>query len=100
MVLVHRVLSPEPIESLEEYLAHGGGVGLEAALKESAADIIGEIAASGLRGRGGAGVPTGVKWRTVADDAAQGGPATVVVNGADGAPGTFKDRAIPPHNPS
>ena len=56
------------------------------------------VEASGLRGRGGAGFPTGNKWRTVAG---MGGaePATVVVNAAEGEPGTLKDRTLLRRNP-
>lgn len=55
--------------------------------------------ASGLRGRGGAGFPTGQKWRTVAENALSTLQATVVVNAAEGEPGTFKDGAIMRANP-
>jgi len=94
MTLVHRVLYPEPIASLTEYLARGGGAGLEAARGKTPTDVIAEIDASGLRGRGGAGFPTGRKWRTIAQFRDQSGYASVVVNGAEGEPGTFKDRTI------
>ena len=94
MTLVHRVLFPEPIASLDEYLARGGGVGLEKALGMSSDALIAEVLASGLRGRGGAGFPTGVKWRTVRDFHAIGRASSVVVNGAEGEPGTFKDRTL------
>jgi NADH:ubiquinone oxidoreductase subunit F (NADH-binding) len=94
MTLVHRVLFPEPIASLDEYLARGGGVGLEAALDSSPDSIISEVEASGLRGRGGAGFPTGRKWRTVREYHAEDRPSSMVVNGAEGEPGTFKDRTI------
>jgi NADH:ubiquinone oxidoreductase subunit F (NADH-binding) len=99
MTLVHRVLYPEPIASLDEYLARGGGVGLEAALGRSPDSIISEVEASGLRGRGGAGFPTGRKWRTVRDYHAEDRPSSMVVNGAEGEPGTFKDRTILRGNP-
>jgi NADH:ubiquinone oxidoreductase subunit F (NADH-binding) len=94
MPLVHRVLPPQPIESLEEYVSRRGGRGIEAATAEDAESIIKEVEASGLRGRGGAGFPTGRKWRTVAENRSPVFPATVVVNGAEGEPGTFKDRTI------
>jgi NADH-quinone oxidoreductase subunit F len=94
MTLVHRVLYPSPIASLDEYLARGGGAGLEAALAMDHDAIIAEVLASGLRGRGGAGFPTGIKWRTVRNYHAGRTPSTVVVNGAEGEPGTFKDRTI------
>jgi NADH:ubiquinone oxidoreductase subunit F (NADH-binding) len=94
MTIVHRVLFPEPITSLDEYLARGGGAGLEAAIGRDPDSVISEVQASGLRGRGGAGFPTGVKWRTVRDYHAPDFASTIVVNGAEGEPGTFKDRTI------
>jgi NADH-quinone oxidoreductase subunit F len=99
MTLVHRVLHPTPIGSLDEYLGVGGGRGLDAARGLSADEIISEVGASGLRGRGGAGFPTGRKWRTVRDNAAQVERTSVVVNAAEGEPGTFKDRTILRNNP-
>ena len=66
--------------------------GLKAALSKGRADLIGEISASGLRGRGGAGFPTGVKWNLAA--AAKDGEKYVVCNADEGEPGTFKDRVI------
>ena len=99
MTLVHRVLFPEPITSLTEYLARGGGGGLEAARERTPDELIAEIDASGLRGRGGAGFPTGRKWRTIADYRDPAGATSVVVNGAEGEPGTFKDRTILRTNP-
>jgi NADH:ubiquinone oxidoreductase subunit F (NADH-binding) len=99
MTLVHRVLYPSPIASLDEYLARGGGAGLEKALTMDHDAIIAEVLASGLRGRGGAGFPTGIKWRTVRDYHAESSASTVVVNGAEGEPGTFKDRTILANDP-
>src|SRR3954451_9103794 len=94
MPLVHRVLPPQPIESLEEYVKARGGRGVETASHEKAEEIIEVVEASGLRGRGGAGFPTGRKWRTVRENASDVLATTVVVNGAEGEPGTFKDRTI------
>jgi [NiFe] hydrogenase diaphorase moiety large subunit len=71
------------------------GQGLAAALARSRADIIGEVSASNLKGRGGAGFPTGTKWNLAA--AAQvhdGGAKYVVCNADEGEPGTFKDRVL------
>src|ERR1700694_2502092 len=99
MSLVHRVLYPEPIVSLDEYLARGGGAGLEAALGMDPDALIAEVEASGLRGRGGAGFPTGTKWRTLREYHASSVASTVAVNGAEGEPGTFKDRMILRTNP-
>jgi NADH:ubiquinone oxidoreductase subunit F (NADH-binding) len=99
MTLVHRVLYPTPIMSLKEYLTRGGGTGIEAARTMEPRDIIERVLASGLRGRGGAGFPAGRKWQTVAENRSPGGQATVVVNAAEGEPGTFKDRTILRRNP-
>ena len=99
MAMVSRVLPPEPIESLDAYRDAGGGRGIDAARKLGPAAVLDEVEASGLRGRGGSGFPTGVKWRTVAGHASTSLPSTVVVNGAEGEPGTFKDRAILRANP-
>ena len=60
-----RVIPLAPFTTLDEYIAVGGGKGLEAARAVAAETIIEELVASGLRGRGGAGFPTGVKWRTI-----------------------------------
>jgi NADH:ubiquinone oxidoreductase subunit F (NADH-binding) len=99
MTLVHRVLFPHPIESLDEYLAIGGGAGLEKALGMDPDSIIETVRQSGLRGRGGAAFPTGVKWRTVRNNLSPAVASTVVVNGAEGEPGTFKDRTILRNDP-
>ena len=72
-----------------------GGRGLEAARGLTAEEIIAELEASGLRGRGGAGFPTGRKWRTVRDYCSTFERTSVVVNAAEGEPGTFKDRTHP-----
>src|SRR3954454_23093202 len=99
MTLVHRVLYPTDIGTLDEYVRTRGGTGLAAARKLRADEIIDEIAASGLRGRGGAGFPTGRKWRTVRDYCSNFERTSVVVNAAEGEPGTFKDRTILRNNP-
>jgi NADH:ubiquinone oxidoreductase subunit F (NADH-binding) len=99
MPAIHRVLDPHPVESLDEYLARGGGRAIDAARQLDGAVVIGELTASGLRGRGGAGFPTGVKWQTVGAGADPASPPTVVVNGAEGEPGSFKDRALLRRNP-
>jgi formate dehydrogenase iron-sulfur subunit len=78
--------------SIEEYRAHGGLKGLQKALALSGAAICAEILASGLRGRGGAGFPAGIKWKTVA--AADGGQKYIVCNADEGDSGTFADRMI------
>jgi NADH-quinone oxidoreductase subunit F len=94
MALSPRVLASRPLSNLAEYEKAGGGQGLQAAVRLGVGGVIDEIVASGLRGRGGAGFPTGRKWATVADNLSPVEPATVVVNAAEGEPGSFKDRAI------
>lgn len=94
MTLVNRILPPQPHPRLQDYLDAGGGRALDAARRIEPDTLIAEIEASGLRGRGGAGFPTGTKWRTVAANRAPDLPTTVVVNAAEGEPGTYKDRAL------
>jgi formate dehydrogenase iron-sulfur subunit len=77
--------------SLDDYRAHDGYKGLARALANPAS-IVDEITRSGLRGRGGAGFPTGVKWKTVADTAAE--QKYIVCNADEGDSGTFADRMI------
>lgn len=78
--------------STADYRAHGGWRGLEAALKLSGAEIVEEVTRSGLRGRGGAGFPTGLKWRTVLNAPTQ--QKYVVCNADEGDSGTFADRML------
>jgi formate dehydrogenase iron-sulfur subunit len=78
--------------SIDEYEAHGGGAGLARAFQIGPAATIEEVTKSGLRGRGGAGFPTGIKWKTVADAPAD--RRYVVVNADEGDSGTFADRMI------
>jgi NADH-quinone oxidoreductase subunit F len=100
MGLVNRVLSPDPVASLADYVGRmGGGTALDAARAADPFAVVAELEASGLRGRGGAGFPTGTKWRTVCANASPVLTTTVVVNGAEGEPGTLKDRTILLNNP-
>jgi formate dehydrogenase iron-sulfur subunit len=78
--------------SLDDYKAHGGLKGLENAVKMAPADIVAQVTESGLRGRGGAGFPTGIKWKTVLDTA--GDRKYIVCNADEGDSGTFSDRMI------
>jgi formate dehydrogenase iron-sulfur subunit len=78
--------------SLDDYAAHGGWKGLERAITIGPEATVAEVAASGLRGRGGAGFPTGIKWKTVADIAAP--QKYIVCNADEGDSGTFADRMI------
>ena len=98
MAVINRVLDPEPIDTLDAYVAIGGGAGLEAARRLEGVGIIEEVTASGLRGRGGGGFPTGTKWASIAAAPATLAP-TVIINAAEGEPGSFKDRALLRRNP-
>ncbi len=86
-----RVGITDPV-SLDDYLIHGGYRGLERALTMSGAQIVEEVTTSGLRGRGGAGFPAGIKWKTVLGVEAK--QKYVVCNADEGDSGTFSDRMI------
>ena len=80
-------------EKLADYIAAGGYQSLAKALEEmTPREVIGEVRKSGLRGRGGAGYPTGLKWELVAKQAAQ--TKYVVCNADEGDPGAFMDRSV------
>ncbi|GAI14344.1 unnamed protein product, partial [marine sediment metagenome] len=79
-------------KSINHYIANGGYSGLEKALKLQPEEIIEEIKGSGLRGRGGAGFPTGRKWESCRN--AKGEPKYVVCNADEGDPGAFMDRVV------
>jgi len=78
--------------SLDDYRAHGGYRGLAKALAMSGADIVKAVTDSGLRGRGGAAFPAGIKWKTVLDTPA--GQKYVVCNADEGDSGTYSDRMV------
>lgn len=81
----------DPLD-LDDYAAHGGLVGLRRAIAMPPAEIVAEVTASGLRGRGGAGFPTGIKWQTVAGATAP--QKYIVCNADEGDSGTFADRML------
>ncbi|MDG4873761.1 NADH-quinone oxidoreductase subunit NuoF [Mesorhizobium sp. WSM4935] len=78
--------------SLDSYKSHGGLNGLQNAVAMAPADIVKQVTESGLRGRGGAGFPTGIKWKTVLDTA--GSQKYIVCNADEGDSATFADRMI------
>ena len=78
--------------SLDDYRAHGGLAGLDRAKAMSRAEIVTEVTDSGLRGRGGAGFPTGIKWKTVSE--APGDQKYIVCNADEGDSATFADRML------
>ena len=95
-----RLLDHQPVRSLDEHRSVGGLVALEDARRVEPEVATSVVTDAGLRGRGGAGFPTGKKWSTVAANAASSGLApTVVVNAAEGEPGTFGDRTLIRRNP-
>jgi len=78
--------------SPDDYLRHGGMVGLVRALQNSPAEVVAEVTQSGLRGRGGAGFPAGIKWKTVLDCVDD--LKFVCCNADEGDSGTFADRML------
>ncbi len=78
--------------SLDDYIAHNGFKALKTAFEIGSDAVIDAVTASGLRGRGGAGFPTGIKWRTVAD--APGEQKYIACNADEGDSGTFSDRML------
>ena len=86
-----RVGVTDPL-SVDDYVAHGGQAGLRNALAMSGVDIVKAVTDSGLRGRGGAAFPTGIKWNTVLG--AAGTQKYIVCNADEGDSGTFSDRML------
>jgi formate dehydrogenase iron-sulfur subunit len=91
-----RVGITDPV-SLDDYLAHEGYAGLKRAVGMSGEAIVQEVLDSGLRGRGGAAFPTGIKWKTVAG--AQAAQKYIVCNADEGDSGTFSDRMVMEDDP-
>jgi len=87
----------EAYRTLDGYLANGGYVALDRALRMERQQIIDEVKASGLRGRGGAGFPTWIKWNGLAKDKVK--RHYVVCNADEGEPGTFKDKQLMEQTP-
>ncbi|WEK00877.1 MAG: NADH-ubiquinone oxidoreductase-F iron-sulfur binding region domain-containing protein [Candidatus Sphingomonas phytovorans] len=81
----------DPVD-LDDYAAHGGWAGLDTARALQPGEVVAIVKASGLRGRGGAGFPTGIKWQTVLD--AAGPEKFIVCNADEGDSGTFADRML------
>lgn len=100
MPATNHLIGDDPIASFRAHrLDCRGGEAFTVARSMDPWEVIALIEQSGLRGRGGAGFPTGTKWRTVRDYSSDVLTTTVVVNAAEGEPGTFKDRTILEHNP-
>ena len=91
------LLARGEVSDLDAYTASGGGRGLARAAEIGPQAVIAEVRASGLRGRGGAGFPTGIKWAgATASDASR---RYLVCNAAEGEPGTYKDRWLIRNDP-
>jgi NADH-quinone oxidoreductase subunit F len=91
------LLPGRPVSSLDDYVARGGGQGLDVAHKFGPEATTEEVTAAGLRGRGGGGFLTGRKWESIRQ--AGSGTHYAVCNAAEGEPATFKDRALMRANP-
>ncbi len=98
LILFKNMAQPGYKGSLEEYRETGGYTALEKVLKDiSPAEVIDEVKKSGLRGRGGAGFPTGLKWSFIPKD--QVGPRYLCCNADESEPGTYKDRQLMERDP-
>ncbi|MGI8755705.1 MAG: NADH-ubiquinone oxidoreductase-F iron-sulfur binding region domain-containing protein [Acidimicrobiales bacterium] len=96
---IERVLDVEVVGDLAGYEAKGGGTALRVVGEGGTDAVMAVLSTSGLRGRGGAGFPTATKWQAIIDNRPPGVALSVVVNAAEGEPGSFKDRAIIRANP-
>ncbi|MEM7800895.1 MAG: NADH-quinone oxidoreductase subunit F, partial [Chloroflexota bacterium] len=94
IILRHRDI--DNIKDLEVYLEHGGYEGLKKALSMTPEEVVNEIKAASIRGRGGAGFPAGIKWSFMPKG---DGQKYIVINADESETGTFKDREILEKNP-
>jgi NADH-quinone oxidoreductase subunit F len=92
-----RLLADPAFDSLADYVHAGGGGSLRRVRESTPIELIDELTRAGLRGRGGAGFPTALKWRSIVNGG--GRHHYAVCNAAEGEPGTFKDRALLRANP-
>src|SRR5262249_52398306 len=93
----YRLLPDKPYVSYGAYLKANGGGLVDQAQSLNSQAIVDDLRKSGLRGRGGAGFPTGVKWQSLLDHPCP--TRYVVCNAGEGEPGTFKDRYLLRKNP-
>ncbi|MFN7953378.1 MAG: NADH-ubiquinone oxidoreductase-F iron-sulfur binding region domain-containing protein [bacterium] len=93
----HWLLPEKPYATYQQYLAENRPSAVAEALAREPSELVAELSRSGLRGRGGAGSPTGLKWRAVAEHAAS--TRVVVMNAVESEPGSFKDRYLVRFNP-
>ena len=95
----HLLLPPAPFETVDAYTDAGGGRALVAARANGGDWVLEQLDRAGVRGRGGAGFPAATKWGSVRAGGQDLGDRYVVANGAEGEPGTFKDRPLLRANP-
>ncbi len=91
-IILRHIDEPGYTADIDCYMKHGGYATLQAAIKRPAADLVQEVVDSGLKGRGGAGFPCGVKWRFISPKNTK--PVYLIANADESEPGTFKDRQI------
>ena len=96
---MHEPVLLRDVPTMADWWEAGGGIGLDRAEKLGVGGTLQELGLAGLRGRGGAGFPTARKWRSIGQARPETGDRYVVVNAAEGEPGTFKDRALIRANP-
>lgn len=96
-IIFENIYLPGYQPDIDTYIAHGGYEQMRKGLAMSPEELINMMKAANLRGRGGAGFPTGAKWSFIRRD--DGKPHYIVVNGDESEPGTFKDRYILHHDP-
>jgi NADH:ubiquinone oxidoreductase subunit F (NADH-binding) len=97
MTTDHWLIPETPYESYEQYLEQTGENAVAKAYRMSPDDVLEEVQRAGLRGRGGAGFPAGIKWKTLKNHPCE--TRFVTCNAAEGEPGTFKDRYLLRKNP-
>src|SRR5438094_174614 len=90
--VLYEHLNVAGVENIDVYESHGGYEGLKKAVTMERQAVIDEVKASGLRGRGGAGFPTWIKWNGIPKDTSK--PHYLINNADEGEPGTFKDREL------
>lgn len=97
MRIIRNYVDRENSETIDSYINSGGYMALNKALKMDRLEIINEVKKSGLRGRGGAGFPTGIKWSFIPRDTNK--PIYLCCNADESEPGSFKDREIIENDP-
>ena len=98
LVLFKNIRNPKYDKSLDAYKKSGGFKSLKKVFGMKPEEVVQEVKESGIRGRGGAGFPTGLKWSFMPKES-DGRPSYLVINADESEPGTCKDREIMRHDP-